>query len=445
MVIAILLFALLFWFGLYLISRDLTSPRLRFAGLCLVSFALGWACTILSPDSPMPALAVTLTRIGWALIVLPACFWTGVLIALLPEDVPFRARLSSIWLYTILPVTALFVLLSIGAPLVFTGTTGAPQPGFASAVLYALVLLPFVVVLCLIWSALRSLQPKPARVVFLITVLLFILSTGLFLLLQAWLAHTWLFLFLLGCDLFIAGAALAVVDAHERGESLLPDVFRSFDFSFGAALLFAGQVVLVILLGTGLTFPLLALLFTVLATSIAAQMFSNQLAALLDTLAFFNVPQLRKARTELRTAVSVAPRVNHRLDLLELDDSEFTRLTRRALSHFGDLSRLATNPLTNLPLVEARLVERHARDDVIERAIELKYLLSESIARLKPRQKGDFGTSDEWRYYNALYFPYVAGIKPYSRRAQHRGSDPSAQKALEWFRTNIPERTLHNW
>jgi hypothetical protein len=33
-----------------------------------------------------------------------------------------------------------------------------------------------------------------------------------------------------------------------RGESLLPDVFRSFDFSFGAALLFAGQVVLVILL-----------------------------------------------------------------------------------------------------------------------------------------------------------------------------------------------------
>jgi hypothetical protein len=343
MVIAILLFALLFWFGLYLISRDLTSPRLRFAGLGLISFALGWACTILSSGTPMPALAVTLTRTGWALIVLPACFWTGVLIALLPEDVPFRARLSSIWLYTILPVTALCVLLIIGTPLVFTGTTGAPQPGFASAVLYALLLLPFVVVLCLAWSVLRSLQPKPARVVFLITVLLFILSTGLFFLLQAWLAHTWLFLLFLGCDLFVTGAALAVVDTHERGESLLPDVFRSCDFSFGAALLFAGQVVLVILLGTGFTFPLLALLFTVLATSIAVQMFSNQLATLLDTLAFFNVPQLRKARVELRTAVSVAPRVNYALDLLALDDSEFTRLTRHALSHFGDLSRLATN------------------------------------------------------------------------------------------------------
>jgi len=444
MVVAILLFAILFWFGLYLISRDLTSPRLRFAGLGLVSSALGWACTILSPYTPTSALAVALARVGWSLFALPVCFWTGVLIALLPEDVPFRARLTSIWLYTILPVTALCILLSIGTPLVFDGTTGAPHPGFATFVFYALVFLPFVAVVCLAWSGLRSLRPTPARVVFLITLLLFILSTGLFFLLQAWLPHTWL-LVLFGFDLLVAGTALAVVDAHEQGESLLPDVFRSFDFSFGAALLFAGQVVLVILLGTGLTFPLLALLFTVLATSIAAQMFSNQLAALLDALAFFNVPQLRKARTELRTAASVVPRVNHALDLQALDDREFTRLTRRALSHFGDLSRLATSPLTNLPLVETRLAERHAKDDVIERAIELKALLSESIARLKPRQKGDFGTSDEWRHYNALYFPYVAGIKPYSRRAQHGGSDPVAQKALEWFRTTIPERTLHNW
>lgn len=444
MVAAILLFAVLFWFGLYLISRDLTSLRLRFTGLGLVSFALGWACTILSPYTPVSALIVALARVGWSLFALPVCFWTGVLLSLLPEDGPFRARLTSIWLYTILPVTACCLLLSIGTPLVFDGTTGAPQPGFASFVLYALLFLPFIVVLCLAWSALHSLRPTPARVVLLITLLLFTLGTGLFFLLQAWLPHPWL-LVLYGCDLFVAGSVLAVVDAREQGESLLPDVFRSFDFSFGAALLFAGQVVLVILLGTGLTFPLLALLFTLLATSIAVQMFSNQLAALLDALAFFNVPQLRKARAELRTAASVVPRVNHALDLQALDDREFTRLTRRALSHFGDLSRLATSPLTSLPLVETRLDERHAKDDVIERAIELKALLSESIARLKPRQKGDFGTSDEWRQYNALYFPYVAGIKPYSRRAQYSEADPVAQKALEWFRTSIPERTLHNW
>ena len=444
MALAILHFALLFWFGLYLISRDLTSPRLRFAGLGLVSYALGWACTILSPYSPAPALEVILTRAGWTLLALPATFWTGVLITLLPEDVPLRARLTRIWLYSILPVIALCALLSIGTSLVFDGTTSTPQPGFAYLIMSTLVLLPFVLAFCLAWPAIRLLRPKLARVVFLVTLLFLILSEGLFLLSQIWLPHTWIIL-LPGLDLFALGVALVVVDANERGESLLPDLFRSFDFSFGAALLFAGQVALVILLGTGLTFPLLALLFTVLATSLAMQMFSNPLAALLDAFAFFNLPRLQKARAELRAAGSVVPRVNQTLDLQTLDDSEFARLTRRALSQFGDLSRLASRPLTYLPLVETRLAERHAKDDVIERAIELKALLSESIARLKPQQKGDFGTSDEWRHYNALFFPYIAGIKPYSRRAQHGNTDPIVQKALEWFRTAVPERTLHNW
>src|SRR5713101_8725705 len=215
MVFAILLFALVFWFGLYLISRELTSPRRRFAGLGLVSYALGWACTILSPYTPTAAMEITLARVGWTLFALPACFWTGVLITLLPEDFPLRARLIRIWLYSILPVTALYVLLSIGTSLVFDGTISTPQPGFASLILSTLVLLPFVVVFCLTWPALRSLQPKPARVVFLITLLLFILSTGLFLLSQTALPHIWILL-LLRAALFPLGVALPVVDTYER-------------------------------------------------------------------------------------------------------------------------------------------------------------------------------------------------------------------------------------
>jgi hypothetical protein len=142
MVFAILLFAVLFWFGLYLISRDLASSRLRFAGLGLVSYALGWACTILSPYSPTAALEVTLARVGRMLFALPACIWTGVLITLLPEDVLLRARLTRIWLYSFLPVTALWVLFSIGTSLVFDGTTSPPQPGFASLIFCTLVLFP---------------------------------------------------------------------------------------------------------------------------------------------------------------------------------------------------------------------------------------------------------------------------------------------------------------
>ncbi len=88
-------------------------------------------------------------------------------------------------------------------------------------------------------------------------------------------------------------------------------------------------------------------------------------------------------------------------------------------------------------------------DDALERAAELKALLAESIARLKPRRGpsgcGDFGASDEWRYYNALYFPYVVGLKPYSRRAGPDRLDPAARQVLEWFRANVPERTLRNW
>jgi len=171
MAFAILHFALLFWFGLYFISRDLTSPRLRFAGLGLVSYTLGWACTILSPYSPTAAIAVILARVGWTLFALPASFWTGVLITLLPEDVPLRARLTRIWLYSILPVTALCILFSIGSLLVIDGTTSTPQLGFTNFILSILVLLPFVVVFYLAWSALRLLRPKPARVVFLVILL----------------------------------------------------------------------------------------------------------------------------------------------------------------------------------------------------------------------------------------------------------------------------------
>jgi len=95
--------------------------------------------------------------------------------------------------------------------------------------------------------------------------------------------------------------------------------------------------------------------------------------------------------------------------------------------------------------IERRLATRGTPNDILEPTTELKALLAESVARLKPRGQAGFGASDEWRHYNALYFPYIAGLKPYSRRAPHDRLDPSAQQALEWFQANVPERTLYNW
>ncbi len=374
MVFDILIFGVIFWSGLYLVSRDPCNLRLRLAGSGLVSYALGWGCNVLSAYVSTPTIALKIAHVCWILFTALAPLLVGTGIFLLPEDLPHKKTRR--------------VLL---------------------ALLFFLVL-----VLSLLFFP------------------------------QMWLSRAWI-LRLAGLDMIVTGMTIAVLDAFDEGETLLPDLFRSFDFSFGTVLLFGGQVALVMLLGTGLTFPLLALLLSISATSIAMQTFSKHIATLLDRFAFANFPQIQKARAQLRIEASVVPRVDQTLDFATLEEVEFTRLTRRALSHFGDLSRLASNPLTYLPLVNNRLKKQGAKDDALGRAIELKALLSESITRLKPQQKGDFGVSDEWRYYNALYFPYIMGIKPYSRRAQHRHFDAVAQKALEWFQAMVPERTLHNW
>jgi hypothetical protein len=125
------------------------------------------------------------------------------------------------------------------------------------------------------------------------------------------------------------------------------------------------------------------------------------------------------------------------LDPALQDKEQFDRLTRRALSNLGDLSKLAASPLMNLPALEGT--------NPLDRAQSLKSLLVQSIQKLKPASGAVFGTTDEWRYYNALHFPYVLGLKPYLRRTDYDALDPDARAALDWFQISVPERTLHNW
>jgi hypothetical protein len=190
---------------------------------------------------------------------------------------------------------------------------------------------------------------------------------------------------------------------------------------------------------------MILLLLALITTAIVTQTFSDPLQNALDRLIFARFPHMGRERAQLRAMANAVTRVDDSLDLLALPDDEFARLTRRALSHYGDLHRLAANPLTRLPSIDLRLQESGRDDNTLERAAELKALLTTSIERLKPRDGGDFGTADEWRYYNAVYFPYVAGLKPYSRRADYDDLDAVTQDALNWFQTTVPERTLHNW
>jgi hypothetical protein len=182
-----------------------------------------------------------------------------------------------------------------------------------------------------------------------------------------------------------------------------------------------------------------------IALAVALPLLADRWQTLIDSLLLRDVPLWRRERSTLRTAVAALERRDPALTVAHLTPAERERLVRRALSHYGDLGRLAANPLTQLPAVEMRLARQRLPDDTLTRATELRALLEEAIVALKPRGQGDFGTSDAWRYYNALYFPYVVGLRPYSRRAVPSMQPPAAAAALDWLRESVPERTLHNW
>jgi hypothetical protein len=433
----VLVFGLALWLGLYLIGRDPRAPRLLLTGSGLLAYALAVACDLLSGAAP-EGVGFVLERGRLLLLLLPVVLWTGAMIQLLPEETPARDRLARVWGVAAPLFAVMLVLASFGSGVAM----GAAND--VESVMGAVVLAPMLAVGGFAAWTLRRRRLRQVVGVLAVFTLFFALSTGLILFPPGWLPRSWVVL-ALGVDLISLGLAIAYFDAFDLGEALLPDTIRSFDAAALATLLFGGQVALVMALTTGPTFPMMSLLLGTTATAIAVTTLSDPVGAALDKLALGRLPLARQARSELRRTSRALPRANLELDPAALDEQEFARLTRRALSNFGDLPRLSASPLANLPLVASRIAARGARDDAIERAAELKTVLAESIGRLKPRADVEFGTSDEWRYYNALHFPYVVGLKPYSTRDKTKPKDPASREALEWFRASVPERTLRNW
>jgi hypothetical protein len=312
------------------------------------------------------------------LLGVPALAWTGAILLL------SRAELIRWW--------------SVGLPVFFVASFWVPW----------LVLLPL---------AASVVAAIGKRTYFSLVGVMFGLSAAAFLLQLLPNAVT---LPMIGLDLVVFGVLVAVTDAIEEGEAIRADMLRSLVIAGFTAVLFGSQVVL--FRGPDL------LAFTTVAAAIAVQVLANPLAAVVDRLA---VPAVAAERAELREAAESLPR---RRPLVTDDPAEFARLTRKALSHYGDLGKLVASPL--IALTEEA--------PPLDRAAQLKSMLLTSIQRLKPAD-GDFGTSDEWRYYNALYFYYVKGIRPYSVRTKREDLDAEDRRALQWFVSQVPERTLHNW
>ena len=425
-----IVFALSWWLGLYLLARDPRKPVLVLAAAGLTSFAL-----VVGLDAVRVATqSDVLGRIEIYLMALPGIAWFAVLVELSRPPDTWRGRVREIALVGAVAAVAL-----CGAAL--AGDVEGPLR-LGHWLMFAAVSLPSLG--AMVTAMLRPAQPVPV-VRFVVVATLFFALANVILIIPLGLLPSGLALASTGFDVALLGIAVALWDAFDEGQALRADMLRSATATAAVALLFGGQAVIgLVVADLSASTALTVLLFTSLAIAIAINVLADPLAGVLDRLAFSRSPALRAERATLRGTEAALPLRSHN-PLHDVDDDTFVRLTRRALGHYGDLSKLVASPLTALPAIDERLAARGAADQPLERANELRALLADRIAALKPRDGTDFGTNEQWRHYNSLYFPYVVGVRAYAQNATAAGLDPVARQAWQWMVTEVPQRSLHNW
>jgi hypothetical protein len=414
-------FGLSTWLGLFLLTRG-SHPRLRLIALGLLFYAA--------------ALIIDIPSLSLSLRLLPPIFWVGAILNLDQRIIDNHPILHKVWLWLLTPTTIL-----LGGFFLFDPSASQDFP--YRWISFFIGLTPLIWTFILLCDYQTVLQPKQLTGILLIATIFFGLGEGFLLFPVNWIPQEYM-LPAIGVDLLFLGFCIAWFDAFDEGETFLPDMIRSFVLTFIIVLIFAGQVGFIIVIQTGLTDGLKLLLTTTVFASILIAVFGSSLQNLLDGFAFSSNPSVREKRRRLVTESEILSRKDSGINLSKLNENERSRITRRALSHFGDINRLASNPLTQLPAIESRMKVRNIPDTTLDRANELKSVLTESILRLKPQGKREFDTTDEWRFYNALFFPYVTGLRPYSR-TQEKELAGYEKDALEWFQSFVPERTLHNW
>jgi hypothetical protein len=406
-------FALTWWLGCYLVGRDPTRPLLWRAAGALAAYAVAVVAWSVAPGS----------GVAQVLLCVPALFWAGVAVGLLPRSAPEHRQVNRGWLI----LATLFLIVA------------AALPGVGKLVALA----PLAGAMVLLLRYRDRVRPAPLPAALGSAAILY--AVGLVTVLAPIdLGSPELVLAAIGLDLLLLGFLVAVADTAEAGERLLPDLRRSLIAAVAATLLVGGPAALTMLAVPGLR-AVVVLQFVPVALVVSAVSLAGQLHAGLDRVAFLEDERLRLNRGALMRAAAALPRRRERHRMLALDRDEFLRLTRRALDDFGDVGRLLRNPLIDLPVVDRRLAEREpaVADQPLVRAAELRAVLAESVARLKPA--GAFGTTEEWRFFNALYYCCVLGLRPYQRLPQPEGLERDARRAVEWFRRYVPRRSMHRW
>jgi hypothetical protein len=423
-------FSLSWWLGLYLLARSPRKPVLLLAAVGLTSFAVVVALDAVRHLSTTHAAA--LTHVEVYLAVVPGVAWFAVLLEFSRPSDTWRGRAGEL------------LMVAVVAALALTGAAMARSVDgplrLGHWVMFAVISLSTLGAMVKALAGGR--RPTSVTGVAVIATLFFALGNAI-LVIPLGLVPSQLALASTGFDVLLLGVAVALWDAFDEGHALRADMLRSFTGSVVVAVLFGGQV----LVGMAVTdehAALSVLLFTSLAVAIGINVMADPLAGVLDRLAFSSSPALRADRAALRRTESALP-LRSESPLDGVDDETFVRLTRRALGHYGDLSKLVASPLTALPHIAERLADGGAPDQPLQRANELRALLADRIAALKPRDGADFGVTEQWRHYNSLYFPYVVGVRAYAQNATAAGLDPIARQAWQWFVTEVPQRSLHNW
>lgn len=429
-------FGVTWWLGLYLPARDPRKPLLRRAGAGL----LAYACAVVADR--MAGGSEWFDGVRIVLVCVPALAWSGVFVRLLPPR--YVERIDCWWRFGLIPLCVVVAM---------PAATGLLPAGYVLGALTLLALLGTMLGVLGQQTDWSEDSRRPVAGLLTVGALLYGLNAALILLGTNVLPQTAM-LAAMALELVVLGLGVAKLDAFEEGEALRVDLIRSLLAATATGVVFGAPAAIAsIVVGGhagGQAIPeqrgaLTAVLFGALAAAIAMQVLNAPLQAGVDRLAFAATPRLRALRGELREATEALPRKDTHIALSELGDNEFDRLTRSALGHYGDLGKLVSSPLVDLPAVDARLAGHAGEPGPLDRAAELQALLSEGITLLKPDADAEFGTGEEWQDYNAAYFGYVVGLRPYGGRTKRACLDPVARRALDWFAAEVPERHLRAW
>ncbi|WP_028776575.1 hypothetical protein [Shimazuella kribbensis] len=433
-IFSVLCFGLLLWFGLYIIQRDIKNPLFVLIGLSLITSSVRLAVEIINFNTTENLYLMRFQDLCWYFSII---LLSGGILHYQTDGDSKRIMFIKVWRFVLVP---LFTI----SGTVFLLLGNEKWVDVYARILLLVCILCFLITVSLLLPVIRkktvTLIKKLSFLVFLFLyigcLIISVISFGLYAIALS---------LIQSLSLFSIGVFLYASIVREQGEVWLPDFIRSFDYTILLTFLFSGQVALVIAIASDFHLTTILLLLNSIAISIIVQVFFGQIQAGFDYIAFSAFPKLRVERSRLRTTEEITLAINEEAEPEQMDEEQLVKMTRRALSHFGDLKRLSSNPLTQLKIIDHRLQEKGMSTDMLDRANELKSILLECIEQIKPQQDKSFGATDEWRFYNAVYFPYVVGIKPYSKRYFNSQLSEEEQKALEWFRTCVPERTFYNW